>query len=183
MGQTKKFTRWLRIFFLLLPCTFLLFTPASAAHRFHTSLTRMDYNAETKSVEVMIQLFTHDIVEAFEKKYQKKIDLDETKDIDKLIFEYLKDNFVLQGKDDKAAQLKWVGKEVRVDLTWVYLEIGLAENLAGAKLQNTIFFETYPEQTNYVICRFEQKKADLLFKIGDKTKEIQVGGSGSSRND
>jgi hypothetical protein len=183
MKQTKKIIRSIRICFLFLPFFFLLFTSATAAHRYHTSLTRMDYNSETKSVEITLQLFTHDIVESFEKKYQKKIDLDETKDIDTLIFEYLKDNFILKGKDDKSAGLKWVGKEAKIDLTWVYLEIPFTEQLEGAKLQNTIFFETYQEQTNYVICRFEQKKADLLFKVGDKTKAIQVGGSGSSQTD
>jgi hypothetical protein len=154
--------------------TFYLIPIWASAHRFHTSLTRMDYNSESKSLELTIQLFSHDIVETFEQKFKKKIDLDQTSKIDKLIFEYLKENFILKGKSGQTAKIKWVGKEAKVDLTWVYLEIPFTENLEGANLQNTIFFEMYQEQTNYVICRFEQKKADLFFKIGDKSKEIQV---------
>jgi hypothetical protein len=167
--------------FIFFTFHFSLFTSAHAAHRFHTSLTRMDYNAESKSVEISILLFTHDMVEVLEKRQGKKIN-PETKEIDQLIFEYVQANFVLQGKDGKSAEIKWVGKETKVDTTWVYLEIPFNESLSGAKLQNTIFFETYQEQTNHVICRFEQKKADLLYKVGDKIKEIQVGGSGESRN-
>ena len=150
-------------------------TPA-AAHRFHTSLTRMDFNSETKSLEISIQLFTHDIIEVFEKRRRKKNDIQEKEEIDKLIFEYLKENFVLKSKDGQSAKMKWVGKEVKVDLTWVFLEIPLPENLEEAKLQNTIFFETYQEQTNHVIYRFEQKKTDLLFKIGDKFRAINFFG-------
>jgi len=39
-------------------------------------------------------------------------------------------------------------------------------------LKNTLFFESQPEQINLVVCRYEGKKADLMFKVGDKVKEI-----------
>mgnify|MGYP003289217576 CR=1 FL=1 len=36
----------------------------------------------------------------------------------------------------------------------MYLEIPFAESFEGVKLQNTIFFESFPEQTNLVVARF-----------------------------
>lgn len=160
--------------FLLLPCVTL------AAHRYHTSLTRMDYNAQKKTVEISFQLFSHDLVPVLERKYGKQIDLETTGNIDKLILDYLNENFVLKNKNGEAAKLNWVGKELNIDVTYVYVEIPFAESLENADLQNTIFFESFAEQTNLVICRFEQKKADLLFKVGDSSKEIEVRGAGGN---
>lgn len=158
----------------------LLFTfhfsllPSVKAHRFHTSLTVMEYNSEQKSVEITIQLFTQDLVQVLETKHNKRIDLEKT-EADNHIFEYLKENFSLDNSVEKPAKLNWVGKELEVDKIYIYLEIPFEGNLEGKRMQNTIFFETFNEQTNIVICKFAQKKADLLFKVGDKIKEIQVG--------
>jgi len=142
-------------------------------HVFHTSLTRIDYNAKQKILEISIQLFTHDLVPLLEKKSGKRIDLEKTPDIDKLIFSYLNENFVLKDDMGETKKIKWVGKELDVDTTRVYVEISTNKSPEGFNLQNTIFFESFPEQTNLVIARFDEKKADLLFKAGDKFQEIK----------
>ena len=155
---------------------FLIFTfalmPVEASHRYHTSLTRMDYNDKEKSVEITIQLFTHDLIPMLERQAKKKIDLETTPDIDKLILEYVNKNFVLIDRNNKKREPIWVGKELEVDVALVHIEIPLAEGLMGAQLKNTIFFEGFPEQTNFVTARFDGKKSDLLFKAGDKFKEV-----------
>lgn len=150
---------------------FSLFT--FAAHRYHTSLTRMDYNAKEKTIEISTQIFTHDLVPALERRAKKRIDLEKTPDADKLIFEYLNENFILRDKNGAAQKLVWVGKELEVDAVWVYVEAAAPEGLQGASLQNTILFESFPEQTNFVVARFDGKKGDLVFKVGDKFKEIK----------
>lgn len=141
-------------------------------HRYHTSLTRMDYNPKDKVFETSIQLFTHDLVPALENKSGKRIDLEKTPEIDKLIFNYLSENFVVKDEKGEVKKIKWVGKELEVDTARVYLEISAERSPAGFSLQNTIFFESFPEQTNLVIARFDEKKFDLLYKAGDKYKEI-----------
>jgi len=150
---------------------FSLFTSPVSAHRFHTSLTRIDYNSEQKLFEISIKLFTHDLIPILEKKTGKRIDLEKTFDVDKFILEYLNENFVLTDKEGETKILKWVGKELDVDSVEIYLETSSTENLENYKLKNTIFFETFPVQTNLVVCRYDGKKADLLFKVGDKIKE------------
>jgi hypothetical protein len=164
-------------FQVLIACLLISLSAANAAsftlHRYHTSLTRLDYNAKDKSIETSIQLFTHDLVPLLEKRTKKKIDLEKTPGIDNLIFEYLSENFILKDNKGEIRKLKWVGKEVDVDTAWVYLEIPSDKSPDGFSLQNTIFFESFPEQTNLVIARFDEKKSDLLFKVGDKTKEIK----------
>lgn len=146
--------------------------PLGSAHTYHTSLTRMNYKAKEKLVEVGVQLFTHDLTPTLERRVKRQIDYEKTPDIDKLIFDYLNEKFVLTDKNGAPKKLVWVGKEVEVDTVYVYVEIESAEDLEGFSLRNTLFFESFPEQVNLVTIRGE-KKADLLFKTGDAFKEIK----------
>ena len=132
----------------------------------------MDFNEREKTVEISIQIFTHDLVPALERRAKKRIDLEKTPDVDKLILEYLNENFVLRDKNGAPKKLVWVGKQLEVDAVWVYVEAAAPEGLTGASLQNSILFESFPEQTNLVVARFGGKKGDLVFKVGDKFKEI-----------
>lgn len=146
---------------------------SAARHRFHTSLTRIDYNAKEKIFEISIQLFAHDLVPLLEKRGGgKRLELEKSSEADKLILDYLNENFVLSDKTGAVKSLKWVGKEFDIDTVEVYLETDSTENLEGFKLRNTLFFESFPEETNIVVCRYDGVKADLLYKVGDKIKEI-----------
>ena len=146
----------------------------SALHTYHTTLTRMNYNQNEKLVEVTIQLFTHDLIPTLEKRIKKQIDLEKTPDIDKSILKYLDENFVLKDKRGEKKHLVWVGKEIKADTVFVFVEIASSQDFfENYSLQNTLFFESFPEQTNFVIARFDEKKADLLFKAGDKFKVIE----------
>lgn len=156
---------------------FLLFTfdllPAQAeAHTYHTSLTRMDYNAQEKNIEITIQLFVHDALPMLERRLKKRVDIEKTPEVEGELFKYLSENFVFQNKKGEAQRLRWVGREFENDVVYVFVEIPFAESPEGARLQNTIFFESYPEQTNLVVARFGDKKIDLLFKAGDTLKEL-----------
>lgn len=143
------------------------------SHRYHTSLTRMDYNPKEKIIETSIQLFTHDLVPLLEQRSGKRVDLEKTPDVDRLLLDYLNENFILKDEKGDAKKIKWVGKELDVDTARVYVEISGEKSPEGFSLENTLFFESFPEQTNLVIARFDGKKSDLLFKVGDKFKEIK----------
>lgn len=147
----------------------------SGFHTFHTSLTRIDYVEKDRLAQITIQLFSHDLVPVLERKSKKRIDLDvKSPENDKIIADYLSSQFVLLGIDDKPKPFNWVGKETDVDMIYIYLEISELENFDNLKLRNTIFFEDFPEQTNLVIARFNGKKTDLVFKTGDKIKDLSV---------
>jgi hypothetical protein len=179
-NKVKKFKilagkRFISVF-LLLPFAFCLFTfaPHFAArrHTFHTSLTRIDYNAREKLAEISIQVFTHDLVPVLERFAKKNVDLEKTPDIDKLILKYLNANFILKDKKGAAKKLVWVGKEQKVDRAYIYVEIPMNTGFDGFTLRNTIFFESFPKQVNVVVARYNEKKVDLIFNVGDQEKLI-----------
>lgn len=150
-----------------------MFSASFGLHTFHTTLTRMDYNAKDKLIEISIQFFTHDVVEVLEKQSKKSIDLEETPNVDALIFKYLESNFALKNKTGEVQKLKFVGKEIQAETTYLYLEISSEESFEGYILQNNIFFESFQKQVNLVVAKFGEKKADLYFKVGDKEKIIE----------
>ncbi len=98
--------------------------------------------------------------------------LKKTPEIDRLIFDYVNENFVLKNRASETKKRKFIGKEFDVDAVLVYLETDSENSPEGFSLQNSLFFESFPEQVNLVIAHYEEKKADLLFKVGDKSKEI-----------
>lgn len=171
LTKDMKVLKFAKIFTIgLLIC----FTAASALpfnrHRYHTSLTRMDYNEKDKVFEISIELFTHDLVPMLEKKLKKSVDLEKSFETDKILFAYLNEKFVLKDNQNNIKKLNWVGKEVEIDTVNVYLEISSEESLENLSLQNSIFFESFAEQTNLVVARHLEKKYDLLFKVGDQFK-------------
>jgi hypothetical protein len=166
-------TKFIRMFFvlgLILSWTVNVFP--SGFHTFHTSLTRIDYNSKEKNIEISIQLFNHDLQPMLERRLKKRVDLEKTAEVESEIFLYLQENFIFQNKKGEVQKLKWVGKEFDNDVMLVYIEIPFDEDLDGARLQNSIFFESFPEQTNIVVAQVGEKKIDLLYKSGDKFKSI-----------
>ena len=144
----------------------------SPAHTYHTSLTRIDFNQKTKSLEIEINLFNHDLEKVLEAKNKKRIDFEKSKDFDKLVFDYLSENFIITDEKKSLKKMVWVGKEIEVDLTTVFVEITEIEDFNNLKLQNKIFFESFAEQVNLVTLHTEDKKYDLAFKVGDDFKNF-----------
>jgi hypothetical protein len=147
-----------------------------ATHTFHTTLTRIDYNAADHKLEIAIQMFTHDIAGILETSSHKRFDFDKSGEVDTALFDYVARNFIVTDQNRELKKLTWVGKEPDADTLWIYLEANSPTGPEGWTLQNSLFFEQFQEQTNLVVARFGNKKADLLFKVGDTARPIEAGG-------
>ena len=63
------------LFILLLP----LIT-SSTDHKFYVSITKVEYVAETESLQIITQFFLDDIEEVLQKRYRKDVSLGTTKE-------------------------------------------------------------------------------------------------------
>lgn len=162
----------MKCLFLSLFLAFCLLPFNVEAHRFHTSFTRMDYNAEQKLVEMTIQVFAHDLEAALARQEGKRVDLETTAKVDEAIIKYLSNRFVLKNGKGEQKKLRWVGMEQKTDAVWLYIEIEMPEGLEDATLENRIFQEMLNDQVNLVTCHHNKKKYDLVFKPGDKTQKL-----------
>jgi hypothetical protein len=154
-------------------CQMIFVFDISARHKYHTSFTRIDYNRQEKLLEISIKVFAHDLVPALEKRLGKRVDL-ESEGIDRIIENYLAEKFVLRTKTNETKSFRWLGKEWEADVIYFYVEIPFEGELAGAQLKNTLFFEKFREQVNLIHIRDGDKKADLVFKVGESFKPVTV---------
>lgn len=142
------------------------------AHTYHTSLTRMDYNAEKSLLEITIRVFNHDLRPVLEKVGKRSIDLGSSPGVDDLIRGYFKQNFEIKDKNGLPLEMNWVGKELENDRAFLYFEIPTKEIPEGYSVKNSIFFESFKKQTNLIVLRAEKKKCDLVFVVGDSYKQL-----------
>lgn len=133
-------------------------------HEFHTSLAEMHYNTQSKSLEVSLRVFSDDLENALGKANNRTVRVDATDGTDLLIKQYLAKNFSVIDSKNNRKPLTWVGKEIAVDVTWLYFEIPLTEDLTGLKIQNSVLCEVFEDQVNIVNVNYRNQKRTYLFK-------------------
>jgi hypothetical protein len=143
----------------------------AAAHKFYTSLARVEYNAGEKTVEVTLRVFADDLELALKRRAGREVRLDRTKDADRLVLAYLRDTFVIRNRDGESKTLRWVGMELRSGVAWLYVEADMPEGLAGGRLRDHVLFELFREQVNTVSVSYPGARGDLVFVHGDGERE------------
>lgn len=151
--------------------------PAAAAfaHKYYTSLARVEYNDADKTVEVSLRVFADDLEAALTRRAGRGVLLDRTKDVDRLVLAYLRDTFEIKNRAGETKALRWVGMELRAGVAWLYLEAEMPEGLAGARLRDHVLFEVFARQVNTVSVRYGGARADLVFVRGDGERALPAG--------
>ncbi len=149
--------------------------PNAIAHRYHTSVTRMEYNVEEHSAEITIQTFADDLEAALSKRTRSKasgnISVDGSKKTNALVFDYLRTVFRLNSGTEQI-ELQWVGMELKGYSVWIYVQAKLPGGLSKASLRNNLLFDLFEDQVNIVNVLQHGKKVSLVFKRGDDAQRI-----------
>ncbi|TAF66675.1 MAG: hypothetical protein EAZ55_05605 [Cytophagales bacterium] len=177
----------------------LFFTnqPQTPPHDFHSSLADMQYNASTKSFEVILTVFTDDFEAALtasleqeryahlvlsifgsptnpnitQRKYEM-IRLDESKKYEPLIQAYLSYHFAII-KNQEPKTLQYVGRKSQADVTMLYFEIPCKEALKGLIFRNSLITELYEDQVNVVNLIYKEQKKSFLFQISQTEQPLE----------
>lgn len=157
-------------FGLSLMLVFLALPPGAAAHRYHTSVTRLEYNAEDHLVEITVQTFADDIEAAIKRRGARHVRLD-SKATHALVLEYLRSVFEIRN-GESSLELEWIGMELKGYTVWVYLQAKAPNGLSKTFLRNHLLFEVFADQVNIVNVIGDGRRASLIFKRGDPLKEI-----------
>jgi len=147
--------------------------PGASAHRYHTSVTRLEYNAEEHLAEITVQTFADDIEAALSRRSGAagNVRLDSSKKTNALVLDYLRTVFELK-TGDAEVELQWIGMELKGYTVWIYLQAKAPEGLSKASLRNKLLFDLFADQVNIVNVLNDGKRASLVFKRGDAAKEI-----------
>lgn len=160
-------------FFLLL----LVFPLISAApmHKFYVSITKIEYVKEKNSLQIITKIFTDDIEDALQQRYDASISLD-TKKETKAADEDLK-NYILQKinikVNGKAAKLEYVGKEYDTDMVVAYIEIKDVNDLKTIEIENKILMEIFPEQQNIIHLKTPKNRRSLILDRDESIGKLE----------
>ena len=135
---------------------------ATAVHPFHVSVAEMEFDAETKKLEVALRVWPIDLEKVLRLKHQQAVDLDKTENVDELIVAYLLASFLVQKGDGDPIQIEWVGKEIDAKHAWLYFEIPV-DDPADLLITNRVCFEAVPDQENTILFRHDSRQLSLRF--------------------
>jgi hypothetical protein len=159
-----KFKKIFLLFFIIPLLSF-------STHKYYLSLTQIEYKSESKSIQIIINVFMDDIETALNKDYSIDLQLtnkNELKDNDVYFKKYLEKNLSLK-IDAISSSFNYIGKEYDGDLVYFYLEIENVNNLESIEVVNTILIDHFPEQQNLIKSKVNKKhNSILLTKTNDK---------------
>lgn len=142
-----------------------------SVHKYYLSLTQIEYNQESKSLEIIINVFMDDIELALNKDNNINLQLTtklELENSDDYFRKYLKDKLHFK-IDHTELAFDYLGKEYEGDLVYFYLEIPNVENPQPLEIHNQILLQHFEDQQNVVKLKVGKKrKSKILNKENDK---------------
>jgi len=94
------------------------------SHPLHVTFSELNYNRDSKTIELSIRIFTDDFETTLRSYSSAKVDLthpSDKKTTEKWMNDYIQKNFILY-IDSKFQTLQFVGYEIKGESVWVYFE-------------------------------------------------------------
>jgi len=136
------------------------------AHKSYISIANMEYNNNKKQIEVSLKLTAHDFEYILEKKFNKRIHIENVKDsslVGQFIQTYISKHFQVYS-EKKETKFNYVGKEVTVrDELYFYFTFTHVLDPLHIWISNTFLFELFSKQQNII-----------HYKIKGKTKSVTL---------
>lgn len=119
-------------------------------HEYYISITNIDYNPLSRTIEISQQYIAHDVEKAILMKHKVNLHLAEPNEhpkADSILEVYFRDNFELSV--DSTIHLNWVGREVKLDESLlIYLQSDEMNRPEEITVKNTSLTEVFPAQSN-----------------------------------
>lgn len=157
-----------RRFFGLIGCLIFL-TCWAGMHPFFLSITKVFHNPETQALEITMKVDVENLAQTLENQIGEKLFLGEEKeeeDADKYIESYLLKSFRMR-VNGAEIEPYYLGKEVKLDVAYLYLEVVNIAVLNQLELTNTLLLESGEPQTNVVRVQAKGKEKSEIMDAGN----------------
>ncbi|MGF1457030.1 MAG: DUF6702 family protein [Alphaproteobacteria bacterium] len=142
----------------------VLMGPISAkAHRLNAAQTTVDVNPRNGALEVVHEVFIHDLEEAFVRRFGRALILSEGGQDVALAVALVTDAFTLRARSGDPVPLSLVGAERNFDRLVIYRDAASPPALKDLLIADEILMETFPAQTNRVNVRHGGRVRTLVF--------------------
>jgi len=121
-------------------------------HPFYVSVTEIEQNQKTGTVQISTRIFFDDLEKALDKRYKTNINILKPvnkKQVDALISAYVKAHLKIKA-NNKELVMKYVGYEIEEEAAWCYFETDKTGPVRNLSVQNDILFEQHDSQINMV---------------------------------
>jgi len=146
---------------------------ALGVHKHYISLTKVDFIKEKEVIQVTMKFFIDDIELALENRHGQAMELttkDENKMADKFLEGYIRRKFTVWVNEEEKAY-SYLGKEYENNEVFFYLELKNISDIKTIEVENSMLFEEFEEQQNYIKLKIENvQKTFILVKANNKEK-------------
>jgi hypothetical protein len=144
----------------LLPALIVLtVAPRGEAHPLHTTLTTIEWRAETRTVQVAVRVFSQDLRAALARTPADSV------------CGYARRAFVLRDAAGRVLGAERCTVQEAEEVTWIRLEARVATP-AGLRVLNAFLFESFGDQVNVVQANVAGRSRTMLFTRGDEPKPV-----------
>ena len=164
----KIWNKWGTTIFVLL--CFAVFTAFINPHKFYTSITQIAYNENSKSAEIIMNVFADDLEQALTKFHHRKISMSDA-EITSLTLSYLQSHFSIKSDKFKSRPYQMIGVKLKEDIAEIYLEQAYMTLLPKYSICQNILIDDFENQVNVVNVAYFNQKASLVFKKGQEDSQ------------
>jgi hypothetical protein len=157
---------------VLLCCITIIPRQVAVSHEFYVGLTEINYNIGTRTYEAAIKVFTDDLELAVSRSFGHAVRIESEKEssqTDSLIFIYTSRHFAVSADNKQPIKLKPLGRETRLDITWLYFESEPTELMSSISVFNEMLMEVYKEQSHIVHYIHSGRTRSELLHSGRRT--------------
>src|SRR5690606_19104994 len=130
--------RQMQYFRVLLVVGFFAFCSFSPVHKFYVSVTEIELNTKSQSLQIISRVFTDDLENVLRQRYNDNIRLGEgfdSGDVNNVIPKYLQQKVRIT-IDGRSRDLKFIGMEYDNDMTVFYIEVEDVKSIQNIKIMN-----------------------------------------------
>lgn len=130
----------------------LLISCLSIFHPFYVSVTELEHNPKSKTVQLSVRIFFDDFEKALDKRYKTNVNILNPKDpkkLDQFIAGYVNEHLKVKANDEQLI-FKYIGYEIKEDAAWCYFESGPVAGVQRLEIVNNILYEQHDAQINMI---------------------------------
>lgn len=142
---------------------------SSLTHDIHLSKSLVEYNAESKSIQISMHIYLDDLEAILNQRgAPERLNLCTEKEHpegEQHLIEYLRDQFKVS-VNGAVKPFAFVGKEISEDYlaAWCYLEIEQVPSIQVISIKNKVLMDLYDDQKNIVqVVMPNKRKAYFMF--------------------
>ena len=140
------------------------FSSFNANHKFYVSVTEIEYNEKSESLQIISRIFIDDLEDLLQTRYDKELRLgnnNESSSVPAYLKKYLNKKFEIE-LNGKPVEVKYLGKEYEDDMVLLYFEIPKVSSFSEISIKNALLTDMFSEQKNLVHVTYKGITKSLI---------------------